>query len=388
MAVGSARALSLQRLNRLGVFCITGGGSPLLSELLTTPGASKTVLEATVPYAGTALTDYLGAEPEQSCSETTARATAVAAFERARALVLRADASTAGKRTADRCFGFGCTASLATDRTKRGEHRAHVAVQTAELTLSVRYDFPRRGTRRSHEKLLHEAQWQVLAQALDLEDSETSTVGPEATQTTLTEARPEWRRLLLDRADSVRAAGFSRASRGQTPKLLLPGSFNPLHAGHRRMLEVAEAKLHVPGAFELAITNVDKHSLDYSTISERLAPFRGPGSAGRLWLTRLPTFIGKAREFPGVTFAVGADTIERIGMARYYGSQAACNKALDELAQLETRFLVFGRRLNGDFQTLADLKLPRRLRKLCSGVTEDEFRSDLSSTAHRRSAQH
>ena len=34
---------------RKGVFVVTGGGSLLLSDLMTVPGASATVLEATVP---------------------------------------------------------------------------------------------------------------------------------------------------------------------------------------------------------------------------------------------------------------------------------------------------------------------------------------------------
>ena len=38
---------------------------------------------------------------------------------------------------------------------------------------------------------------------------------------------------------------------------------------------------------------------------------------------------------------------------------------------------------NRGFETLASLRLPRKLRALCKGVDESQFRSDLSSTALR-----
>ena len=55
-----------------GVLHITGGGARLLAELLTTPGASATVLEATVPYAESALAELLGRRPDQACAAPTA----------------------------------------------------------------------------------------------------------------------------------------------------------------------------------------------------------------------------------------------------------------------------------------------------------------------------
>ena len=65
------------------VLAVTGGGSQAIADLLKVPGASRTVLEAVVPYAGTALEEFLGAEPEQSCSARTARAMAMAGYIRA-----------------------------------------------------------------------------------------------------------------------------------------------------------------------------------------------------------------------------------------------------------------------------------------------------------------
>ncbi|TDJ26765.1 MAG: hypothetical protein E2O59_09355, partial [Gammaproteobacteria bacterium] len=72
----SGRAQKLHATPWQGVFYLTGGGSEFLSELLTTAGASKTVLEARVPYAPDALEELLGQIPEQACSDGTARSLA------------------------------------------------------------------------------------------------------------------------------------------------------------------------------------------------------------------------------------------------------------------------------------------------------------------------
>ena len=60
--------------------------SPLLADLLTVPGASATVLEARVPYAGGALAEFVGGVPDQACSVQTACDMAMAAFQRAHTL--------------------------------------------------------------------------------------------------------------------------------------------------------------------------------------------------------------------------------------------------------------------------------------------------------------
>lgn len=373
------RALALQQADRLGVFAITGGGSGLISEILSTPGASKSVLEVTVPYATGALASYLGGAPEQACSQATARALAMAAFQRARHL-----SAPHGERAQSRCFGLACTASLATDRPKRGRYRAHLALQTTVESIDCLVELSPRKARAGHEEDLIAALWQLLAEGFSLPIRTRSAAEVSITRT---RARVGWRHLVLGEAHCEAAAGFATGTTAPPPALLLPGSFNPLHAGHRDMLSHAEATLGLTGAFELSIQNVDKPPLDYTTIRERLKPFQGRRSAGPIWLTRLPTFIEKAQAFPGVVFAVGADTIVRVGMSKYYGSDVGLKRALYELAEQEVKFLVFGREVDGQFKTLQQLDIPAALRRLCIGVSKRDFESDLSSTALRSASQ-
>jgi nicotinamide mononucleotide (NMN) deamidase PncC len=358
----SERATALHDTPWLGVFYITGGGSQLISELLTTPGASRTVLEVSVPYASEALHELLGGKPDQASSEATARALAMAAFQRAQAL--NSDRGTGP------IFGFASTASLATDRVKRGQHRAHLAIQTAAGTHSATVQLA--GNREEEEEALLEAQWSIMTSVLSRTLFHSAAPFDDFTNTT---APVAWQGLLTGESHSL------AINTEGSPQLLLPGSFNPLHSGHLAMLSYAQQKLSLPGSFELSIANVDKPMLDYTSIKRRLTQFTDKP----LWLTALPTFREKAEAFAGVTFVVGADTIVRIAAPRYYLNTADRNDALKTFAVQGVKFLVFGRQVEGNFQVLSDLRLPKALRECCIEVSESEFREDISSTALRLS---
>ncbi len=346
----SERARLLHDSPWQGVLHVTGGGAGFLAELLGTAGASRTVLEASIPYSPASLAELLGGAPRQACSAETARALAMAGFQRARGL--------------DRShpFGFAVTASLATDRIKRGACRAHLALQTTTHSFYNEYSqFSAAADRATQERELTEAAWCLMLAALGL----ASTPGSEPRSVA---AAPEWRALVEGRLHLVSTADHDGV-------LLFPGSFNPLHDGHRHMMSYAEARLGRRGAFELSIENPDKPLLDYFQIHARLRQFEHP-----VWLTRLPRFADKARRFPGATFVVGIDTLVRIADPRYYDGTRERDRQLAGMLDRGIGFLVFGRRIDGSFRGLGDQPLPGRLADACTGVDEKEFRMDLSST--------
>lgn len=360
-----------------GVLAITGGGSGAIERLLTTPGASGTVLEAVVPYAAASLTDWLGRAPERACDEATARAMAMRAFQRARELK-PADSDPR------RLFGVGCTASLTSDRPKRGEHRAHVAIQTAQRTavLTLRFEKDRR-TRAEEEQATAHGVVTLLAEVAGARGLDLSKT-PDGIEASIEseEAPPAWTQLLLGEraAEAACVAEHGAPLPTEVPVCLLPGSFNPPHAGHEAIAGIAHRRTGRPVVCELSLTNVDKPPLDFLEVRRRLDAL----SPRPTWLTHAPTFVEKARLAPGVVFAVGADTIARIGDPAYYdGDPERRDAACRELATLGCRFLVFGRAEGDRFVTLADLDLPAPLRALCDEVDEQEFRHDISSTAVR-----
>lgn len=131
----------------------------------------------------------------------------------------------------------------------------------------------------------------------------------------------------------------------------MSGAFNPLHVGHRRMIQIAHELLHEPVALDISIINVDKPPLDYMELQRRLGQFPPEQT---IYLTRAATFEEKSRLFPGATFAVGADTLRRIAAPQYYGgSAAACQHAIERIAGRGCRFLVFGRDLGVGFLRFA-----------------------------------
>ena len=364
----------------LAVIAATGGGSSAIGRLLELPGGSRTLLEALVPYSHSSLEDWLGCEVEQACNPQAARAMAMAAWTRARAL--------APDNDPQHLVGIGATASLASDRPKRGEHRLHVAVQTGSSTACRSLTLKKGARNRAdEERLAADILLGCLAEVAGLPPSpvqqaiEDQLVDYEQIEYEQQLAESEWTQLLLNLCKST---PFD-----EPPKAVFPGSFNPPHAGHEQMVDHAARELAAPVAYELSITNVDKPTLDFIEIAERINELKQLDGPAQVLLTNAPTFREKAALFPGATFLVGADTIARIVKPQYYEQtdgdpSAEMEVAIAQIADQGCRFLVFGREIDGHFCLLSDLKIPPSLAALCTEVSAEDFREDISSTELRQ----
>ncbi len=380
---------------RQAVIAVTGGGSLAISDLLSVPGASAFLLEARVPYALPALTEWLGRAPEQSCSRETALAMSVMAYQRA--IQLSADPQSA--------IGVSCTAALVSDRPKRGEHRAWIATQTINATRLVELSLSKGlRVRVDEERLVADVVLRLLSETCGLsclpevalrEGDLLKSAGGVA-DSLLVDLIARQRMTLWMIPDGARKPGDGEVNPELTrrasdecptpvnwqaeppfqPVGLLAGSFNPLHEGHCELARVAEQRLGGSVAFELACVNVDKPPLDFLTIESRCRQF----TDRPVVLTHAPTFVLKARLFPNTVFVVGIDTAERIVQSKYYGGDAGMLAALNEIRSHGGRFLVAGRRGGNSFHTLPELALPQSLRDLFEEIPEAEFRCDLSST--------
>ena len=265
-------------------------------------------------------------------------------------------------------FGLACTAALATERARRGDNRAFIAIQTETACFLRGVFFDDLTSRTDQETTLGDLLIQALAQQFNLHQGMPSTDGIRITDNTVT-APIEWQRLI-----SGELAMFS------TPpsiKAVFPGAFNPIHQGHQTIARVAETRLDYPIHFELSVTNVDKPALSYWHLERRI---QGLKAAGSYVITSAPTFREKATLFPNACFLVGVDTILRIDNDRYYASPSDRKAAIDYITTQNCRFLVFGRVIEGSFNTLGDLELSPQLRQLCDEVTASEFREDISSS--------
>jgi len=233
------------------VLVTTGGGSSAPNALLTTPGASRFVVEVHTPYSPEALEQFLGEKQEHSVSPATAQKLAAQAFDQ-----------SVQCRTPDTEYhpvGIACTAALQTDRERRGDDRAFICIKTAGAKKLYALHFSKT-SRAEQEELLSDWLLVLIAQA-------------------------------------------TGAERG----LMMPGSFNPVHQGHLNLLKVAEEMTGLRGVFELSCANVDKPALEETDCLCRTATIKDIPVA----ITHAPRFIRKAELYPKTTFAVGFDTAIR-----------------------------------------------------------------------------
>lgn len=362
----------------MAVVATAGAGASALRWLLGEPGSSRTVLEALAPSSPEAMKDLIGGKPEQFVSKDTALLMAEAAF--GRALRLRASSAVP-------VVGAGCTAAVATDRARRGDHRCHVAVwsETGASVASLQFEKGRR-SRLEEDDLVSRLLLARLAAACDVEPwvavplaaGERVADEVRSYSDALSAVVAGHLRTAVYRADGTVEAGEPDAG------AVLAGSFNPLHDGHVNLADTAANLLGAKVAFELSVTNVDKSALNEHEVRRRLAQFHGLGEVA---ITRVPTFLEKARLLPGRTFVIGADTALRLVDPAYYDERTgAMLDALAELRLLKCRFLVAGRMVAGRFATLDDVPVPEGFREMLEPIPESVFRDDVSSSRLRQTA--
>ena len=359
------------------VLAVTGGGSGAISSLLRISGASRTVLESIVPYAGSALEDFLGDEPDRSCHESTALAMAAVTWQRAVAL---------SEADAPHLIGIAATSSLASDRPKRGPHRSLVATQTSTRTVLARLDLEKDvRDRPAEEDLVMALIIDQLAEACHISDRPAIELG-DGDELQIQQVTAEG--ILADTWNGQSSLAWSLpdgtwSSDPPVPAAgILSGSFHPRHNGHEQLQQSAEEILSGPVYYELPLINADKPPLDFLSIEKRRSAFTDVPLA----LSRAATFAEKANLYPGVTFVVGADTAARVVQQRFYESDESMAAAFETIRSQDCHFLVGGRLQGSNFDDLEDIDLPDEVADLFTGIPEGQFRCDISSTSLREAA--
>ena len=348
------------------VLAVTGGGSSAISSILAVPGASKTLVEAIVPYDTNSLHHYLGGAVDQACSAQTAQAMAMASFIRCQKLLPDAPA--------DSLFGLGCSAAIATDRTRRGTNRCHVSVQSCNSTTSVSLEFQEDRSRQEEEQLCRDLILMLMAEASGLQVNLKDVTKKDLLKKEQQLAESHW-------ADLHTGQLSSTWQSSEPPQVIFPGAFNPIHEGHQQIIDTAKEHYGCDVVLEISVTNVEKHPLNFIEIERRchdIAP-------RNYVLTNAPTFLEKSSLFPGCKFVVGTDTLIRIADPAFYNNSIeARNAALRLLEERKHEFLVFGREIKNAFTTLRELEIPAELRAMSVGIPEADFRVDQSSSDIRR----
>lgn len=352
---------------RRAVVACAGGGSGALAALQSTPGCSRLLLEAVIPYGTQSLDRWLGESLKSHASAEAARAMAWRAWRRAADL----DHGSPGP------VGVSCCAALATDRDRKGQDRAHFGWCDGLKCRSWTLPLDRCLGRSAQERLVSEMLLGLLtdpdAGVISGEDlpRPVSLLEDVFTGTRL------WARIEADgaiRSDPV-------------PQLVVSGSFNPLHAGHVGLARAAEQASGRRAVYELTAVNADKPSMEPAEVLWRIRQFHGVGT---LVVTRLSTFAAKADAMPGAIFVVGFDTATRVLESRFYPEEAGGLKgALDHLRERRCSFLVAGRATEqGVFRGFDHLQVPAMAEGLFAPIPESLFRLDVSSTDIRSKHKH
>ena len=358
-------------------FNFAGVGAWTLALLHAVPGSSRTILEATDAYHPQALTELIersGLEaPTQAVSTGVAEALAARTLE-------RADALTQSDEPRTPTFGVGLTGTVATDRTKRGDHRFHLAVRdhlgTERFSITLE-----KGARDRMGEEEHVAHWLLYAIG-----RASGLMGHEPPKQREAEAldhtfhpTPAFHAFLDGDVDVLHLNRNGEVDPSPPHYAgIVSGSFHPMHYGHRELADAAEAHLGGPVAFEMAPTNAEKEPTSPLGIRSRATQAYG---VRPLLLTRAPLFSDKARRLPGTVFVVGVDTARRVLEPRFYGGEQERNEAFERLRQQGSRFLVAGRSGGDAFRTLEDLDVPTQANDLFEALPT--FRADVSSTELR-----
>jgi hypothetical protein len=315
-------------------FVCTGAGAGAQRAVWLTPGCSSYLVGAAFPYSTAETDDFLGFKPDSYCSLETALQLAMAAYMRAWSWPEK------------RAIGVAVTASVASLKEHRGDHRIHVAAVSEDGCWGHTVKLPKE----SGERARRDDGDVADALALDFwRIAEERRTAPDATDLA--------RQLFFERPVFLATGQRAQALAGEGG-VLFPGAFNPPHRGH---LEPARAHGAV---FWVDATHPHKPALSLSDLLRRAKMLKGHA---RYFSEGCPLYIDKARRFPGSRFIIGTDALRRM-LDPKWGPDVL--PMLYEFSSLGTRFLVLERDRDKAFDLLIDAEIPVELQGMFTTVGE------------------
>lgn len=302
----------------------TGAGAGLQKLLWEVPGSSAYLSGCSFPYAPEEQEELLGFMPEHFCSEEAAVDLASAAYMKAY------------KFGGPHPVGVGLTASVASEKEHRGDHRIFVCVMTDDKVKVFHHTF---------DKGIGEAKRHADGESCDNMALTLLMETTEALDTAKVLNSSDGTELAMKRFMARPFFSFNGKRLDKLPEgkhqALMSGAFNPPHEGHFGMAKSALDKYNRRVVFEITAEPPHKDALTVQDMLQRAKNLQG---YDRIFTRKLPLYLDKAKAFPGMPIVMGADAMVRLFDPKWGKSVP---ELIEEFADTNTTFYVAERLIDG-----------------------------------------
>lgn len=354
----------------------TGGGVRVPAYLWDLPGISSCLAGSAFTYSCHETDKFLQFKPDKYCSEDTAINMAMTAY-------MRACESLPHGRIP---VGLAVTANVASHKEHRGDHRIHAAIITPEVQLRTHVVLNKglgHDIRGRDGKICDTVGFNLMLRALDKDTLPIHVIGSDdegwenynIIQTFEQITDVKLRELFFKYPVLSKLDRTSTEIAVRSNTVFFPGTFNPLHDGHRYMAKVAEDLSNVQVMYMLTADSPHKTPLTVPALLMRAVSVSQDHECREVIVTQNdPLFIDKARAYPGAGFLIGSDSMERLLDPRWYGGKTeAVIDMLSEFERLGTRFYVFGRDSGSGMVRMSDIPVIGHFRSLFVQMPDNKY---------------